>query len=138
MHFIMNFNLFFGHSHSIWKSPSQGSNPSWSCDPCHSCSNARSLTHSIGPGIEVAPLQRQARSLIHFATVGTPGYTFFFFFFFLGPHLPHMDVPRQGSNRSCSCWPMPQPHGIQAASATYTTAHGNERGQGSNLHPHGY
>ena len=37
--------------------------------------------------------------------------------------------PGQGSNRSCSHRPTPQPQqrGIQAASATYTTAHGNAR-----------
>ena len=36
--------------------------------------------------------------------------------------------PGLGSNWSCSCWPMPQPEqcGIQAASATYTIAHGNQ------------
>lgn len=34
---------------------------------------------------------------------------FLFFFAFLGPHLPHMEVPRVGSNRSCSCQPQPQP-----------------------------
>ena len=46
---------------------------------------------------------------------------------FLGPHLRHMEVPRLGSTRSCSCWPIPEPqqHQIRAASATYTTAHGN-------------
>ena len=27
----------------------QGSNPSCSCDPCHSCGKARSLTHCTGP-----------------------------------------------------------------------------------------
>ena len=34
---------------------------------------------------------------------------------------------RQGSNRSCSCRPTPQPQqrGISATPATYTTAHGN-------------
>ena len=38
-----------------------------------------------------------------------------------------MEVPRLGSNWSCSPWPTPQPqqHGIWAASMTYTTAHGN-------------
>ena len=35
--------------------------------------------------------------------------------------------PGWGSNQSCSCRPTPEPQqcGIQAASATYTTAHGN-------------
>ena len=53
----------------------------------------------------------------------------FFFFCFLGPHLRHMEVPRQGSNQSYSCRPMPQPqqHQIRAVSVTYTTAHGSAR-----------
>ena len=57
---------------------------------------------------------------------------FFFFFFlvflsFLGPHPWHMEVPRLGSNRSCSRRPMPGPQqrGIRAEPATYTTAHRN-------------
>ena len=51
---------------------------------------------------------------------------FLFFFVFLGPHLQHVEVPRLGVNQSY-CWPTPQPHqlGIRAASATYTTGHGN-------------
>ena len=55
---------------------------------------------------------------------------FFFFviyFFFLRLHLWNMEVPSQGPNWNCSCWPTPQPQkrGIRAASVTYTTAHGN-------------
>ena len=52
-----------------------------------------------------------------------------FFLSFLRPLLRHMEVPRLGSNRSCSHWPMPEPQqlGIRAESATYTTAHGNAR-----------
>ena len=66
-------------------------------------------------------------------------------FFFLGPHLPHMEVPRRGVQ-----WELKLPAyitatatQIQDASVTYTTAHGNarsltpERGQGWNPHPHG-
>ena len=34
---------------------------------------------------------------------------FFFFWIFLGPHIRHMEVPRLGSNQSCSCWPTRQP-----------------------------
>ena len=72
---------------------------------------------------------------------------FFYFFCFLGPHPWHMEVPQpRGWNRSCSRWPPPQPQqgGIQAESATCTTAQGNdgslthsERGQGSNPQPQG-
>ena len=55
-------------------------------------------------------------------------YLFLFFFFpfvFLGLLLRHMELPRLGSNQSYSHRPTPQQHGIQAESATYTTAHGN-------------
>ena len=49
-----------------------------------------------------------------------------FFFFLLFRATP---LPMEGSNRSYSWWPTPQPQQcqIQAASATFTTAHGNTR-----------
>ena len=49
------------------------------------------------------------------------------FFFFLGLHPRHMEVPRLGSNQSCSCRPTPQPQPcrIRASSATHTTVHSN-------------
>ena len=52
---------------------------------------------------------------------------FFFFFVFLGPHLWHMEVPRQGLNQSRSGRPMPQPQQLRkrAAFVTYTIAHSN-------------
>ena len=52
----------------------------------------------------------------------------FIYLVFLGPNMQHMEIPR-GSNWSYSCLPTPQPqqHQIRAASATYTTAHGNTR-----------
>ena len=34
----------------MWKSPSQGVNPTQNCNVLHSCSNARSLTHCITVG----------------------------------------------------------------------------------------
>ena len=37
--------FFFNHSFSIWKSPGQGSNPSYSHHLCHSWHNVGSLTH---------------------------------------------------------------------------------------------
>ena len=52
-------------------------------------------------------------------------FSFFLFFVFLGLHSRHREVPRLRSNQRCSCWPQPQPRGIRATSATYTTAHGN-------------
>ena len=56
-------------------------------------------------------------------------FIYLFIFVFLGPHPRHMEVPRLGSNQSCSCWPMPEPQqcGIRAVSVTSTTAHGNAR-----------
>ena len=52
---------------------------------------------------------------------------FSLFFGFLGPNPWHMDVPRLGVDQSYSCQPtpQPQPHRIQAMSATCTTAQGN-------------
>ena len=56
-----------------------------------------------------------------------PVITFVFCFVFLGPHPWHTEVPRLGSNWSCSCQltPQPQQHRTQATSATYATAHSN-------------
>ena len=49
-----------------------------------------------------------------------------FFFLFRATPAAIWTFPGQGSNGSCSCRPQPQPQpcGIQATSATYTTAHG--------------
>ena len=57
---------------------------------------------------------------------------FFFFFFFAFSRATSCGIwrfPGWGSNWSCSHRPMPEPQqcGIRAASATYTTAHGNAR-----------
>ena len=56
-------------------------------------------------------------------------FTIIFSFCFLGLHLQHMEVPRLGSNQSCSyqITPQPQKHRIQAVSVIYTTGHGNVR-----------
>ena len=66
------FSPFSGHTR---KFPDQGSSLSRSCNLYHSCSNAGSLTHCSGLGIELAPPERQAGTSTHCATVGTP--TFF-------------------------------------------------------------
>ena len=52
---------------------------------------------------------------------------YFFICFFLELFLQHMEVPSLGDKLELSLWPMPQSyqHGLQAASATYTAAHGN-------------
>ena len=55
--------------------------------------------------------------------VTPPGRFCFFFLVFLGSHLQHMEVPRLGVKLELQ----PQQRGMQAASAAYTTAHGNAR-----------
>ena len=42
---VFFFFPFFGHTHSIWKSLDQGSNPNQNFDLHHSCSNTGSLAH---------------------------------------------------------------------------------------------
>ena len=72
----------------------QGLNLSWSCNLHHSCSNAGSLTHCAGLGIE--PLLPLRQMPLHFTTAETPAVIIlpvalnslrnslqFFFFFFL-------------------------------------------------------
>ena len=66
------FFFFLCRPRGIWKSPGQLWNSSQSCDLNHSCSNTGPLTHCTGPGLELVPPQRQARSLTHHATAGTP------------------------------------------------------------------
>ena len=55
--------VFFGCTCGILKFPGQGSDPSCSCNLCHSCSNAGSSTLCAVPGIEPAPPQRQRQIL---------------------------------------------------------------------------
>ena len=54
-------------------------------------------------------------------------FCFLSFCHFLGRYHGIWRFPGLGSNWSCRRWPTPEPqqHGIQALSATYTTAHGN-------------
>ena len=44
------FFFLFWCGPGVWKSSGQGWNPSWSCNLCHSCSNAGSLTHCTRAG----------------------------------------------------------------------------------------
>lgn len=66
----------FSHAHGIWKSPGQGSNPSFNLH--HICSNATSLIHCAGLGVHLAPQQwlshcrDNAGPLTLCATVGAP------------------------------------------------------------------
>ena len=57
-------NFFFVCPCSIWKFSGHGWNLSWSCDLCHSCSNAASLTHCAGPGI-LPPQTSWVINLLH-------------------------------------------------------------------------
>ena len=54
-------------------------------------------------------------------------FVFIFYLFFLELFLQHMEVPSLEDKLELSLWPMPQSHQhvLQAASATYTAAHGN-------------
>ena len=49
--------VFYGRTHGIWKFLDQGLNPSHSCDLCHSCGDAGSLTHCTRRRIKPAPPQ---------------------------------------------------------------------------------
>ena len=53
----------------IWKFLGQGSNPSCSCNPCHSCGNSRFLTHCTRLRVEPAVPQRQCQILTLSAAV---------------------------------------------------------------------
>ena len=66
------FFFFFCHSCGIWKFPGQGWILSHSCDLHHSCSNARSLTPCVGPGIKPSAQQRQHRVLNPLHHSGNP------------------------------------------------------------------
>ena len=50
------FFFFFGCTHSMWKFPGQDLNPSRSCNLCHCCGNARSLTHCATVGTPQHPV----------------------------------------------------------------------------------
>ena len=83
--------------------------------------------------------QKQACALDHCAMLPSPSsspfhilpflFYFIYLFVFSGLHPRHREVPRLGVESSCCFWPMPQTQQfeIRAASATYTTAHGNAR-----------
>ena len=73
------------------------------------------------------PCYKQCRSVL--CRRGSILYLSLFFFFnsFQGHTRSIWEFPSQGSNWSCCCRPKPQPQQCQspAASATYTTSHGN-------------
>ena len=65
------FFFFFSCLHGIWKCPGQGSNPSQSPDLPHNCNRA-------GLVMKPVPPQRQAGSLTHCTTAGTPLSKYFY------------------------------------------------------------
>ena len=88
------FIFVFGHTHSTWRFLGQKLNLSHSCSLLHSYSNARSLTHWAGPGIEhmrqcqiFNPIVPQ-QELLNFIYIIS--------FFGGGPHLQHMELPSLG------------------------------------------
>ena len=68
-----------------------------------------------GPSLSLALCAIHATSLYHFRVYINA----YIFFFFSGPHLRHMEGPRLGVNRHCSCQLTPQAQQcqIQATSA---------------------
>ena len=60
--YILYIYIYFGHTHNIWKFPGQGWTLSCSCHLCHSCGNARSLTHFTG--LEIKPMLPQKQCQI--------------------------------------------------------------------------
>ena len=88
----ISYNVFyldffsFGFVRSISKFLGQGLNPSRSCDLHYSrSSNAGSLTHCSGLGIELVPPQSQAGSSTHCPTAGTRAFFFSFGLFRVTP-----------------------------------------------------
>ena len=78
--------LVWGHSLSLFlptlqhmEFPGPWSNPSWSCDLCHSCNNIGSLTHCTKPGNETSVPAVAENAWSCCATVGTPVSLFLFF-----------------------------------------------------------
>ena len=92
--YIFFFYPFFGCT-SACGAPSQGSDPSCSCDLSRTCGNTRARNQICVP---VFPRHCWSWS----ATMETTIWIFFFFFF------QHMKFPGSGLNQSYSCRPMPQ------------------------------
>ena len=106
----------FSCIYGIWKFPGQESNPSHSCDLCHSCSNAGSLSHALGQVSNLWCHRNNPESLTHCATVGTPYAHFLNLFFLL-------------YSRTCSIWKFQARSWIRAAAAGLHHSHSNARSQ---------
>ena len=122
---ILDFFGGRGCTHSKWRFPASGLNPSHSCRPtpqpqqqgiramsvtyttAHGTPHTGSLTHWTRPGIKPTISWFLVRFVNYWATMGTP-LSLFLSFVFLGPHSKHMKGLRLGPNRSNSHWPTPQ------------------------------
>ena len=105
--------------------------PSRICDLRHSSWQCRILNPLSG-GRDQTPIFEvtTVTSWVCYYWVRTGTHKTFLFLVFLGSCTWGIwRFPGEGSNRSWSCRPTPQPQqrGIRATSATYTTAHGNAR-----------
>ena len=80
-----------------------------------------------GQGLNPQPHHSQLDSFLLCHNRNSWDGIFFIFAISLGHSCGIWRFPGQGSNRSYSCWPVPQPqqHEILAVSSTYTTAQGN-------------
>ena len=121
--FFLSFFFFFGHGHSMWKFPGQGSNPYHISDPSHCSDDTRSLTCC-------ATRELLKYILSKYKCYGIQIISQKFFFVFLGPHLQHMEVPSLGVKLEphLRATPQPQQHWILNLLSE----------AGSNPHPHGY
>ena len=85
--FFFFFFLFMAVPAANGSSQARGWNLTCICDLC--CSNTRSFTHWSRPGINPSPHRDNIRSLIHWATMGTPFSNFQISSFTnISPHLP--------------------------------------------------
>ena len=82
--FFLSFFFFKGLTHGIWKFSCHELNPSWGCDLCSSCINARSFKplHQAEDWIHTSSVTWAAsvRFLTHCTTLGIPILSSFQFF----------------------------------------------------------
>ena len=85
------------------------------------------LPHLSGLSSQVTSSEGPLGNPVNVAAVVTfyPTSLFFSFYLFRAAPMAYGGSQARGSNQGYSCWPTPQPHQIQAMSATYTTARGN-------------
>ena len=101
--FFFFFFFAYGHTHDMWKFLGQGLNLSCSYNLCHSCSNARFLTHSVldqrWTPTSTATQATAVGSLTYCTTAGTP--TRLIFGFVTG----EQESPFKSRNSVYVCYP---------------------------------